>query len=208
MSKKLPRLELDGKRFNAGNGKYTTQQMSEHLKSLSKSQREKIRVFWLFDNVMTHLPEELWTLFETEKIEILSFFDNRITVLDPRVGNMSLTWLYGQRNDLVTLPSSISRLTQLQNVDLRGNNRLPEEFQVTLHHDSQTTIQELLQKVSKFYRRLELRYQNCLAAARAVLAIRRKSELWARCVPRELARLIARMILDSNDNSLWDQEKA
>lgn len=207
MTTKLPRLELDGKRFNAGNGKYTTDQMSEHMRSLSKSQREKIRIFWLFDNAMTALPEELWTLFETEKIEILSFFDNRITSLDHRVGNMSLTWLDGQRNDLVTLPSSISKLTQLQNLDLRGNSRLPEIMQVCIH-DSLETIQEFLQKGSKFYRRLELRYQNCLAAATAVLAIRRKSELWARCVPRELARLIARMILDSNDNSLWDQEKA
>lgn len=201
--RRLATIESNGQRLDCSNMGLSTEDMAAVLRSLSEEQRQNVRVLWLFRNQMERVPEEVWTLFDAEDMDVLSLFDNRLTRLPEQIGLMcNLTWFYADQNRLERLPSSLTNLTRLENVDLRDNPRLPRALTQCFGANHEAS-QGLLRDIGEHFGRVERAFAKCGQACVALLAIRSRSALWKACVPKDVARMIARMVFESRGESEW-----
>lgn len=199
-------IEAGGRRLNASDMLLTTEQMSLLLQSLPASEREQITDLWLYCNVMTRLPKEVFSLFRAEAAVVLFFFNNQLETLPHELGRMcNLAWLYAENNQLRSLPSSMSKLTTLCNLRLAGNPALPERFRINAAVP--TVSRALALEIGLHYGRVERCRERCVRACVAVLGVRSKSALWKSYVPKDVARIIARMLMESQEDSRWDTER-
>lgn len=152
---------------------------------------------------MTALPMELFQLFDAERIVELSVYENKLTCLPSEMCQWSnLTHLWASHNALQSLPSAMSNLTQLRYLSLEGNTALPfRRWSATLR--GAELVQAVVGEMALHYGRVERCRERCVRACVAVLGMRCKSALWTTHVPRDVARIIARMLMESREDPRW-----
>ena len=95
---------------------------------------------------------------------------------------------------LQRLPSSISTLTALTWLDLKGCGKLPKEF--SAHFDGVDNVQPVLVKMSRHFARLE----HCRAACVTLIGLRRsRRDTILMSQPVDITVLVAKLLWQARD---------
>jgi hypothetical protein len=181
--------------FNASLRRWTSEQVRASLLLLTPEERERTTAVWLFENSMTYLPLEIFTILPN--LEILSIHCNRIRELPNEMTRLSkLDSLVLTGTPIVQVPASYERLTNLAVLALDGTRLPPSLRQVSNLGDKKKT-QKLLKRAVEHNRLLYGPVRNAIVV---LLGLRQCRDVGVfRGIDKNVILLIAK--------SIWAQKK-
>ncbi len=193
-------LELHGTLFNADYQDWKSDQILSTVKHYTLEQRANIDEMWADNNWMDTIPGELFVLLPN--IRVLAVENNVIRTLPVGIYSWTkLNGLYLRDNHLQRLPSTMTRLTELRTLFLRGNAALPPELQENTQGYDDT--QALIQAISEHYGAIEA---ACRKTIVTLLGVRKFRPIPAFAfIGRDVMAIIGRMMWNDCVSGEWSQ---
>jgi len=187
--------EWAGKAHVWWNGNYvpfSTLEINQRISDWTDERCAEIEYFDISSNELCDVPQKISRL---TNLGCLSLSHNRVSVLPSWIGNLiKLQKLYIDCNKFRTLPVTLGRLTDLKWITLYGNDHYVMTKVAPTHYGHETT-----QRFLKPFRC----GLCCQAVVVAILGTFRRWN-WVR-LPRDMARMLAKLIWDDRENPAWSE---